>query len=53
MEKTDDELNNNIARVSKTLDEIGEVMKQCGGILSDIGNHASTIIIHKCPRVLT
>ena len=36
MEKADEELNNNIAKVSKTLDGIGEVMKQCVGILSNI-----------------
>ena len=36
MEKADEELNSNIAKVSKTLDGIGEVMKQCVGILSNI-----------------
>ena len=36
MGKADGELNNNIAKVSKTLDGIGEVMKQCLGILSNI-----------------
>ena len=36
MEKADEELNNNITKVSKTLDGIGEVMKQCVGILSNI-----------------
>ena len=36
MEKADEQLNNNIAKLSKTLDGIGEVMKQCVGILSNI-----------------
>ena len=36
MEKANEELNNNITKVSKTLDGIGEVMKQCVGILSNI-----------------
>ena len=36
MEKADEELNNNIAKVSKTLDGIDEVMKQCVGIFSNI-----------------
>ena len=36
MEKADEELNSNIAKVNKTLDEIGKVMKKCAGILSNI-----------------
>ena len=39
MGKADGELNNNIAKVSKTLDGIGEVMKQCLGILSIAAPH--------------
>ena len=35
MEKADEKLNNNIAKVNKTLDGIGEIMKQCVGILSN------------------
>ena len=35
MEKANEELNNNIAKVNKTLDGIGEVMKQCEGNLSN------------------
>ena len=36
IEKAEEELNSNIAKVSKTLEGIGEVMKQCVGILSNI-----------------
>ena len=40
MEKADEELNKEIAKVSKTLDGIGEVMKQCVGILSNIATRS-------------
>ena len=36
IEKAGEELNNKIAKVNKTLDGIGEVMKQCVRILSNI-----------------
>ena len=36
MKKADEEFNNNIAKVRKTLDGIGKVMKQCVGVLSNI-----------------
>ena len=52
MGKTGDEFSNNIEKVRKTLDGIGEVMKKCVNFQTILQHHANTYIICQCTSVL-
>ena len=50
LEKANEKLNYNIAKVSKTLDGISDVVKQCVGILSNIAAQRMSYYHQKMPQ---